>query len=140
MICIALIEGCPGCEKENWFLESIGHECGQSTQRYSTLCEISRKARRRSEEFHRLVHEPLRCEDCGAVLNDHLGNVREKVRMCRAGCCHEWYCPDCGVTQSSDGPVECPACGSLGSVAKNRLRKMHAMYGARRRMTRSTRR
>lgn len=129
-----MIEGCPDCVAEGAFLESLGHQCGPSDLRdYSTLCEIEREARRNSEEFHRLSHEPIRCEDCGVVLNDHLGTTRERVRPCKAGWCNEWYCPDCGMTQSSSGPVECPSCGSFGSVTRRRIARMHRKYRAKRR-------
>jgi hypothetical protein len=130
MICRELIEGCEDCAREEEFLISIGHDCGEDTDKWRTVCTIWGEDRRADEELHRASHEPETCESCGAILADRLGTNRIVMKTCRAGCCTIWACPDCGDESCSSGPVNCPVCGS-GFAKHPRIRRMRRLYAAR---------
>lgn len=112
MKCLRSVEGCEQCAAEEEWAFSQGHECGPEDKRWSTLCEVVGEGRRRSPELHRLTHEPERCEDCKAILNDRLGLYEIETRPCPSGQCTEWVCSFCKAVQSSEGPIDCPTCGS----------------------------
>lgn len=131
MRCIALIEGCPDCDREDECNQKREHQCGDPHSGWFTLCEVERDLRAKSEEFHRLRHEPIRCPECQEVLDDRRGTDSTRVRACRAGCCTEWFCGACGAVQASAGPIDCPSCGHLAHT--RRLSRMRRRYRARRR-------
>jgi phage FluMu protein Com len=131
MICIASVEGCPDCEIEDDWKRIRGHRCGESSDRWSTWCELDRETRLARPEYHRLIHEPVRCDNCKKILSDRGGQYLEKTRMCRSGFCQEWYCPFCDAVQSSAGPVDCPSCGFVRRPVG--VRRMRRAYRRRRR-------
>jgi hypothetical protein len=109
VICISQVPGCEQCHKEALWSGRKGHECGTSVPgKFITSCDVFGTMKRESESFHALSHEPVRCEKCKALLWDKTSPSRELTRLCRAGYCTEWYCPDCGYSCSSAGPVGCP--------------------------------
>lgn len=114
-VLVESVKGCPWCAAEEAYKLSIGHSCGESTEKYTSFCDLIRKAREQDSEFHRLSHEPNRCEGCGAVLDDRRGLDRHGHRLCESGLCDQWFCPDCNETTSSAGPIDCPTCGSAAS-------------------------
>lgn len=121
--CKSVVPGCPDCEAEAAFRGD--HEC-------SDICAAWGGARSASEEFHRQSHAVHLCEHCGFMLSDKRSPAQYKTRLCKAGYCNEWYCPSCGRTESSAGPIECPACGSGGFVTRARISRMHRAYARRR--------
>lgn len=72
----------------------------------------------------RLSPGGLRCERCGAPL----GYGHDTYGTCRAGYCAVVRCKQCGDEWASVGPVGCP-CQSRDP----RLRRIRAMYRARKR-------
>jgi DNA-directed RNA polymerase subunit RPC12/RpoP len=122
-VCQEVVEGCPDCEAEAAFKGD--HLCDD-------MCRFWGKQKRNGDEFHRLTHEPERCEDCGGIVSDKRGYRAFDVRACKAGYCTEWYCTHCGATTSSSGPMECPTCGSLRHLFRERISRMHQAYARRR--------
>lgn len=121
-ICQELIDGCEDCCRQAQYVASLTpkHECDQ-------LCSVRRRFRSEDEEFHRISHEPHRCEYCSQILSDKLGQNFTLVRRCSSGYCTQWACPKCRKTASSEGPVTCPTCGSLGRAPTiPRIRKQYA--------------
>lgn len=126
--CVGLVEGCPQCQLEQEYLDSKGHTCGQSGEYFSALCEITGEARRNDLEFHRLSHEPERCERCQEPIWDKVGLNGLGLRPCPSRLCWENYCVVCGFVNSSFGPLDCPTCGSLGRrPGVSRLRSLYRM-------------
>lgn len=128
-VCLELVEGCSDCEREAVYKESIGHECGEPHPRISTMCQTWGKMRRKDEQFHRLSHEPERCEGCRAILNDKLGYNVIGTGVCRSGCCSQWHCPYCRRVVASAGPVTCPSCSGYRDP---RIRRIRRQYRAKR--------
>lgn len=100
--CIAIMPGCTDCAEQ----VRDHDECDD-------LCSFSGEQRRASESYHRLIHEPIRCAGCGAVLDDRKGNDRMVTKLCPKGYCRLWCCPDCGEEWASNGPVGCPSCSPI---------------------------
>ena len=101
--CVAAVPGCEDCA--TYPLRPHPHECDD-------LCRLDAEFAA-DPEYHRLRHEPVRCEGCRAVLDDRKGTDRMVQRLCPEGCCRQWCCPDCGAEWASDGPVGCPACSPI---------------------------
>lgn len=112
MRCVALIEGCRDCQVEGDWKQENGHECGSEDHRWHRWCDIQREARMKSVSFHLKAHEPVRCEGCDLILWDLMDHDVTVTRPCPSGCCRELVCPDCETVWMSDGPVDCPSCGS----------------------------
>lgn len=129
-LCVEAVEGCEQCAAESAYRASQGHECGASWKGLRTTCAVFGDMKRRSPGFHKITHKPVCCQFCKIVLHDRVSPARELTRLCRAGLCTEWYCPQCKRTQASTGPVDCPACGSLRDPGLARIR---ALYRRRRR-------
>lgn len=130
--CPNVIPGCQDCLEEFEYDVSRGHVCDPPDARFVSTCELYGQMKRCGELMHRSMHKPVVCQNkrCRAVLNDRKSPSRELIRACRAGCCTEWYCPECKLTQSSAGPVMCPSCG-WGRDPK--LAKIRSDYRRRRR-------
>jgi hypothetical protein len=107
------IEGCEDCAAEAAWERSQGHDCGKSSPRWKTLCEWIRDQRLESEEGHRLSHQPVRCENCDAVLNDRRGYWAYVHGRCASDLCEEWRCVRCKTVETSVGPIDCPTCSLL---------------------------
>lgn len=132
LTCDALVVGCSDCAAEQVYLDSIGHDCRRvRDNRFHTMCEVRGEARRNSEQFHRLSHEPERCERCDRPINDRLGMNNTVQRVCPANQCVFVDCKFCGYSTSSFGPVDCPYCGSLGRHP--RITRMRRLYQVKRR-------
>lgn len=132
LICKLQVPGCKQCRTEAEYATSQGHTCGESLPgKFISSCEAFGEIKRSDEAFHRRCHDPVRCQRCKVVLADHVSVPRELTRLCKAGYCTQWYCPDCGATQGSAGPVECPWCGWKGEG--RRFSRMRSMYHRRRR-------
>lgn len=118
------------CEIEQKYLDKIEHACGSPHPQLYSLCEVSGEARRRSEEFHRLSHEPERCEECHEPVWNKIGLNGLIVRPCPSRLCWEYRCAVCGYLNSSFGPLDCPTCGSLGRHPK--VSAMRSLYRVKR--------
>jgi hypothetical protein len=128
--CVELVEGCPQCELEQQYKDKIGHTCGPSSEKYSTLCEVFGAARRNDEEYHRLSHEPESCDECGQPVWDKLGLNMLGTRLCPSGLCSQWFCRFCDQVDSSHGPIDCPTCGSIGR--RPAVVRMRSLYRVKR--------
>lgn len=117
--CLVIMPDCSLCRAEEMMLElrDPTHQCDE-------LCEVNGEARRASAEFHSLMHAPIRCDGCGHILDDRLGNDRMVRALCASECCTRWECPDCGEEWASAGPVACPTCGDM----TRRERALHWMW------------
>lgn len=131
MTCNALVAGCGDCEAEQAYKNAIGHECGPQSEHFSTLCEVWGESRRNDAEFHRISHEPERCEVCNAPVSDQLGLDNTVRRLCPAKLCVHVECAFCGAGTVSFGPIDCPYCGSLGRHP--RIARMRHLYRVKRR-------
>lgn len=132
--CPEFIEGCADCAAEAAYRATLGINCELDCRpdpKWDTLCQVIGGLRRDSEEFHVASHQPERCENCATVLSGRIGPERTLTRLCRAGLCTEFYCPNCGETAASEGPIGCWSCGSLGRIKK--ISRMHVMYRSRKR-------
>lgn len=69
------------------------------------------KARLLSTPEGRAAYERAQyCQRCAAHVKG-----REARKLCAAGTCTIWCCPECGYWRGSAGPIDCPACnGGIG--------------------------
>ncbi len=131
--CLESVPGCADCQAEANYRGP--HRCSSDSEKYFTMCEVFGRQKRKNERFHRLTHEPSRCQKCDKVVRDNVGYDVLKMRACKAGYCREAHCPYCDALWSSDGPVACPACGSWGRDP--RISRMHRKYRRQVKFTRS---
>lgn len=129
--CIAIIPGCEPCAAGPGRGE---HECDDLCRMIREFCEEPAQ--------HTAWHEPRRCNQCTAVIDDKRGNDRSMKRRCANGTCRIWACPDCDAEVAGDGPVGCPVCSPVCSpvegefaehvaVAQERLAEWTAREDAR---------
>ena len=125
--CIGDVPGCRDCIAEAEATRPADHECDD-------LCRLTADMNR-DPVMHLLLHQPIRCRKCRAVIDDKRGNDRTVLRSCPTGLCRVWACPGCDAEWASDGPVGCRVCtfGRRPRPARRpeRLRRLHSSYGRR---------
>lgn len=97
--CLGVIPDCPACVAEYGVRRTRHTDCDD-------LCRLT-QTMKQDPATHELIHRPLSCEHCGALLDDHRGNDRIVTRPCAEGTCRVWACPNCDGEWASDGPVGC---------------------------------
>lgn len=105
--CVATVPGCPTCAERPWRARGEAHTCDD-------LCRFSGEQMRADEELHQIMHRPVTCHRCDAVLNDRRGNDFTLAELCPERTCRRYLCPGCGDLYGSDGPVGCPECSPVG--------------------------
>lgn len=98
--CLRLVPGCLDCADTPVLVD---HVCDE-------LCRVDGQARRHNDEFHRLIHTPIRCFNCDGILIDRRGDNFYVRSRCVRDTCDTWSCRWCGAEVSILGPIDCLAC------------------------------